>query len=70
MFEEYEKNKYQSNRPPPADISSYILIEQREMADFTCGECDGTIVLSIYYSSPSKYIKQFKCSKCNLITWR
>ena len=74
MFEEFEKRKYHTLVRPPADISKYTLIEQREIDDFKCGECDGKMVLSIYYhSSPGKakkIIKQFKCTKCELETWR
>ncbi|MHA1380122.1 MAG: hypothetical protein ACTSRG_17250 [Candidatus Helarchaeota archaeon] len=71
MFEEFESKKYITNRPPPADLTNFVLIEQRKMTDFKCGECDGTIIMSIYYcSSPKKYIKQFKCTKCNITTWR
>ncbi|MHA1301878.1 MAG: hypothetical protein ACTSO9_20875, partial [Candidatus Helarchaeota archaeon] len=59
------------NRPPPIDISKFVLVETRKMHDFKCGECNGTIIMSIFYqSSPKKYVKQFKCSNCNLITWR
>ncbi|NVM01013.1 MAG: hypothetical protein HWN67_01640 [Candidatus Helarchaeota archaeon] len=71
MFEEFEKKKYQTQRPPPTDISDFVLVEKRKMEDFKCGECDGKMYMSIYYcSSPSRYIKQIKCSKCNLETWR
>lgn len=71
MFEEFETKKYFTNRPPPTDLTNYILVEKREMDDFRCGECDGTIIMSLYYSSkPRKYIKQFECSNCKIITWR
>ena len=71
MFDEFEKRKYHSSRPPPIDISEFVLIEKREMDDFRCGECNGVMHMSIYYhSSPSRYVKQIKCSKCNLETWR
>lgn len=71
MFEEFEKKKYHTNRPPPTDISDFILIEKREIDDFRCGECDGVMYMLIYYcSSPSRYVKQIKCSKCDLVTWR
>ena len=72
IFEEFEeKNKYNINRAPPVDLSNFILVEKREIDEFKCGECDGTIFMSIYYcSSPKKFLKQFKCSNCNLETWR
>ena len=70
MFEEFESKKYHINRPPPMDVKKCVAVEKRKM-DFTCGECDGIIMMTIYYSSnPRKYIKEFRCTNCNLVTWR
>ena len=71
MFEEFENKKYNVIRSPPVDISNFILVEKRKIEEFKCGECDGKMFCLIYYrSSPRKIIKQYKCSKCNLETWR
>lgn len=53
------------------DISDYVLIESKRLGELKCGKCGDEMQIDVYFkTSPRRMLKNYKCEKCGLETWR